>query len=209
MTPIDSHKALHNALADADPSWLHPANVCHQTATHRPPGDGVDTSGPLSMDMLLEYVAMRLESLDGQIEDFIGEANEKKAQSDELRRFQQGVRSVSGYDSSGFANKESLNEEGVSRVDAERLQVADPELKAKLDDLAQQIHDTNRVKAEDVQPLLDYAKDRLASLNSDNEITMMRLNSIVQLRSQVIGSASNVQASINEGMKTVIGNMRA
>src|SRR5258707_1094182 len=76
-----------------------------------------------------------------------------------------------------------------------------PALVERLQGLKDQIFRTDdygsKIEGCDLQNELDYAKDQLASLNSTNELTMMRLNMLVQQRSQVISSGSNQQHSID------------
>ena len=190
---------------------------------HEPKNQPVDLSG-FSIDMILQYVQMRLTDIDGQIHDLQGDAESRKKQSDELRTFQNAVRSLvgvgktgQGYDSETSNNDEVrkiTNADADQRLTAAMSEVKDnPTLVAKLqalhDDIFEGGANGSKIDAQTLQNNLDWAKDQLTSINSDNELTMMRLNSLIQLRSQIISSASNEQASIHEGMKTVIGNMRA
>jgi hypothetical protein len=178
----------------------------------------------LSVAEIIEYVQTRLSDIDGQIRDLAGDAAMRKHRSEELRAFQNAVRSLVGvggggaYDSVGEgkddAGRERMNADAAARLDAASTALKDnPLLVSHLQALKAQIFAPgdagSRISAENLQKELDWAKDELTSINSDNELTMMRLNAMMQLRSQVISSASNMQASINEGIKTVIGNMRA
>jgi hypothetical protein len=178
--------------------------------------------GTFSPEMILQYVQTRLADIDGQMADIMGDANDKKAKSEELRRFQEAVRSLSGVGSNGPGFDTSHDENDVERAKANsdaiaRLEKAkadlkdNPELVARLQSLESGLLNNNKffLSGESIQNQLDWAKDQLTSLNSMNELTMMRLNQLVQTRSQIISAASNAQASINEGVKNVIGNMRA
>jgi hypothetical protein len=171
--------------------------------------------------MILQYVQTRLADIDGQIKDIMGDVNDKKRRSEELRKFQDAVRSLvgvggeAGYDSTtGASDQTQENAKAKASLDQAMEAVKDnPTLVKKLQALEDQIlwggDYSSKISAEQLQNELDYAKDQLTSLNSDNELTMMRLNMLTQLRSQIISSASNEQASINDGMKNVISNMRA
>src|SRR5258708_5934165 len=57
--------------------------------------------GAFSPEMILQYVQIRLADIDGQMADIMGDANDKKAKSEELRKFQDAVRSLSGVGSKG------------------------------------------------------------------------------------------------------------
>jgi hypothetical protein len=164
-----------------------------------------------SPELILQYVASRLRDFDDQIRGFMEEAQGRRARADELHKFEEIVRSVTRHDTTGFPDDQRAaeNTRACQALRKSMKELQDPELKSRVQNLIDQIEKTSKVDPGSAQQALDYAKDELSSLNSDNEITMMRLNSIVQLRSQVIGASSNMQASINESMKTVIGNMRA
>jgi hypothetical protein len=182
--------------------------------------DGLDLTG-FTPEMILQYVQTRLADIDGQIKDIMGDVNDKKARSEELRRFQAAIRSLvgvggkgSGYDSTtGASDQTQENAKAKASLDQAMDAIKDnPTLVKKLQALEDQIlrePGGSKISAEQLQNELDYAKDQLTSLNSDNELTMMRLNMLTQHRSQIISSASNEQASINDGMKNVISNMRA
>jgi hypothetical protein len=181
-------------------------------------------STPLGAEEIYEYVRSRLQDIDGQVQDLQGDAADRKKKSDQLRLFQQAVRSLVGdggaYQSTvaitltpnGSMDTAPMNEKDAAAtktLEDARAQLKDcPALCAKLDALIAGVS-MHFVPAEAIQANLDYAKDQLTSLNSDNELTMMRLNTLFQLRSQIITSGTNEQAAINEGMKAIIGNMRA
>jgi hypothetical protein len=172
-------------------------------------------------DEILQYVQTRLADIDGQIKDLWGDANAKKARSDELRMFQETVRSLQmnggSYDTTGWDGGEAAarNEKSLADLDAAIAKLTDPELQGRLNQLKIYINEKHeddkigRIPAEPLQHCLDYAKDQLSAINGDNELTMMRLSALVQLRSQVISAASNQMASTNECTKNVISNMRA
>lgn len=184
-------------------------------------GSTIDV-GRLSPSEVIAYVQMRLGDIDGQIRDLQGDANDRKKRSDELRTFQNAVRSLIGVGTNGAydttdlndARRETENANAATRLDAAIEACKDnPEMVKKLqgfkDAIFQPGNDGSKVPGDALQNALEWAKNELTSLNSDNELTMMRLNALIQLRSQVISSASNEQASINEGIKSVINNMRA
>jgi hypothetical protein len=178
--------------------------------------------GTFSPDMILQYVSTALSDIDGQIADIMGDAKEKKVRSEALRQFQNAVRSLVGcgnergsYDTTGLGAGQSIeNGKAGDRLDKAMNALKDhPDLVNQLQALKEQIFRNDgygsKISADSLQNHLEWAKNELTSLNSENELTMMRLNQLVQARSQRISAASNEMSSINEGMKTVIGNMRA
>jgi hypothetical protein len=174
--------------------------------------------GVFSPDMILQYVSTALSDIDGQIADIMGDAKEKKARSEALRQFQNAVRTLVGfgnetgaYDTTGDSNSQRDRNQAAGERLAAAMKALEghPDLVEKLKGLYDAIFRESKISADSLQNQLEWAKNELTSLNSENELTMMRLNQLVQARSQRISAASNELSSINEGMKTVIGNMRA
>ncbi|HMJ12762.1 MAG TPA: hypothetical protein VK524_15175, partial [Polyangiaceae bacterium] len=56
--------------------------------------------------------------------------------------------------------------------------------------------------------VMDQLKRSLESLNSDNELTMMKLQTLMQQRNQITQFASNMLNVLHENNKAVIGNIR-
>ena len=57
--------------------------------------------------------------------------------------------------------------------------------------------------------VIDHISSSLEQLNSDNEYTMMKLQTLMQQRSQISQFASNMLNSLHENAKAIIGNLRA
>jgi hypothetical protein len=55
---------------------------------------------------------------------------------------------------------------------------------------------------------LKRIEDAQSSLQSDNELTMMTLQQLMQRRNQISQFSSNAMNMMNEGMKSIIGNIR-
>jgi hypothetical protein len=55
---------------------------------------------------------------------------------------------------------------------------------------------------------LKNVEDAQSNLNSENELTMMSLQQLMQRRNQISQFSSNALNMMNEGMKSIIGNMR-
>jgi hypothetical protein len=200
----------------APPDEIHPIYVGSDTFSLDMP-----YLGAFSPELILQYVQTRLADFDGQIADIMGDAKAKKAKSEQLRQYQNAVQSLVGVGGDGAkynTTTEGTDQSGENAKAGKRLDAAmealkdNPTLVAKLQAFKNQIfhgQHSSEISAESLQNELDWAKNELTSLNSENELTMMRLNQLVQTRSQIISSSSNMLASINEGTKNVIGNMRA
>jgi hypothetical protein len=57
--------------------------------------------------------------------------------------------------------------------------------------------------------VIDHITSSLEALNSDNEYTMMKLQTLMQQRNQISQFASNMLNSLHENAKAIIGNLRA
>jgi hypothetical protein len=207
----------------------HPSSVTVSTPSDiAPEWEGV--SKGLSPDMILQYVQLRLANIDNQLKDFTNEVNDRKKRQDDLRAFEAAVRELnsgpSGYDTTGFgedsavdskkydSKQSELNALSCEKLDNAKKQLssASPDLAKKLDGLKTDIMEANddgsKISSEKLNTLLDDAKDELSKLNSDNEMTMMRLSSLMQQRTQVVQFSSNVMSSLNDAAKSVLQNMR-
>lgn len=65
------------------------------------------------------------------------------------------------------------------------------------------------VTKDDSTALLQTADDTLQSLNQDNELTLMRLNTLMQQRVQVTTKGTEQLASINQCVQAILQNMRS
>lgn len=64
------------------------------------------------------------------------------------------------------------------------------------------------MSAEELNQIAERLKNSLENLNSDNELTMMGLQQLMQQRNQITQFSSNVLNSVNEGLKSIISNWR-
>lgn len=61
---------------------------------------------------------------------------------------------------------------------------------------------------EELNQIAERLKSSLENLNSDNELTMMGLQQLMQQRNQISQFSSNMLNSVNEGLKSIIANWR-
>ena len=61
---------------------------------------------------------------------------------------------------------------------------------------------------EDAESLLKNADDSLQTLNQDNELTMMRLSTLMQQRQHVTSAATNQIEAHNQCINGILQNMR-
>lgn len=65
------------------------------------------------------------------------------------------------------------------------------------------------LSASEWKRVIDSVSSSLEQLNSDNEYTMMKLQTLMQQRNQISQFSSNMLNSLHENAKAIIGNMRA
>jgi hypothetical protein len=166
---------------------------------------------PLGPNEILMYVQGRLGDVDGQIQDLLDQVKDKNQLSEDLRTFQEAVKGLdrngTGYDSTGD-DRAQLDADAVRCLVAAQDKIQDPALKAQITQLSNDVADDGVVSHDVLTDNMENAKNTLTTINSDNEIIMMRLQSLIQVRTQIVQLCSNALASFNEGAKTTIGNMR-
>jgi hypothetical protein len=178
------------------------------------------TMGSFSCDWIIQQLQTTLANFSGQIADVMGDAQDKKRKSEELRTFMTAVRSLQGVGNDGASydsttpntNQSKENEDAGNRIEAAKGLITDPTMLKKLDALKAAIfggQNPSHISAESLQNELDWAKDQLTSLNSDNELTMMQTNELITNRAHSVSTATNEIATIHETMKSIISNMRA
>ena len=167
---------------------------------------------PIGPDEIIAYVRGRLCDIDEQIEGYMDRVNATNRQSEDLRIYQEAVKGLdrngTGYDSSWSDDHGTLDAQAVDCLEQAKAKISDPDLKASLQNLQNDIAADGNISHDVLTDCTEFAKDKLATINSDNEIIMMKLQSLIQLRTQIIQLCSNALASFNEGAKTTIGNIR-
>jgi hypothetical protein len=64
------------------------------------------------------------------------------------------------------------------------------------------------MNAAELSNTLKNMEDAQSNLQSDNELTMMTLQQLMQRRNQISQFSSNAMNMMNEGMKSIVGNIR-
>jgi hypothetical protein len=173
----------------------------------------VSTLGPAE---ILAYVRIRLSDIDSQMEAYMEASKKSKKHADELGAFQTLLTELNpngnGYsqDEHGKTDGEhaAANAAVVKKLQDFSDKTDDPDLKARCSALATGAS-LGYIPIGDLNAHLGDVKQKLEDMNRDNEMSMMRLSSLMQTRTQIVQFCSNVLATLNEGAKTAIGNMRS
>jgi prefoldin subunit 5 len=198
------------------------------SASHTPAvfATSVRLMGP---DDVLAYVARALGDVGSQIDDIRKQVDARQAKSAELREIVAELRNMQGgggdlthYDAEKYdamMTKLSHFAEGngpAAKVYESFLQsyggYRDTEKGGAIvgtlaGDKANDSQDM-LMNAAELTSAVKNIEEAQSALGSENEVTMMNLQQLMQRRNQVTQFSSNSLNSINEGLKSVIGNIR-
>ncbi len=186
------------------------------------PATNQAAKGLISPADIMEYITMMLTDVDGQLHGFKAEAEKRNEAATSMRELAELMRKVKD-------NPMGKNAQECWKIRDEFKALAaktnDPEVKALISEWQEKtfpvtldsngkpyIHNkvgTSGAKKEDYEEGLKDIDGRLASLNTDNEFTMMSLSSLMQFRTRTTQFSSNVMGMLNDSMKSVISNTRA
>lgn len=207
-----------------------PNSSAHGSAT------GLGDVRTLTTGDMYNYVATLLGDIDSQMLAFKEEAEKNVKRADEEREFQALLHDLTDKDGKITVTAGSEAERALAELydstdndairDAIRGMIGNPhERLAQVALLKAQATDSDPSVAlpaqralyaltkgfdeNAVSELFADSNNRLSSLSSGNELTMMELNGLMQRRSQVIMFSSQTLAQLDQAAKTVIQNMRA
>ena len=158
----------------------------------------------LSPELMLAFVEQQLGNIDGQINDMIKGIEDRNDRARTLRAGRDALATHTG----------NVNDDDMVKIGgplAETLehleQSGEPAVREAAGNLSNQ-GDNGSVTAGEVKAALGKIDHALDNLSSTNDIDRLKLQQLVQDRSQIISFSSNVMASLNESKKQVIGNIR-
>jgi hypothetical protein len=161
---------------------------------------------------ILQYVRSRLSDIDGQMRGYMDEADKNRKEAKDLSDYQ-ALLTALNENGDGYATahhtEAGADATACAEIDAAENRMTSPDLKADLENMKSEIQNAHAIPANEIQAKLETTKGRLADINSENEMIMMKLSSLMQTRTQIIQFCSNVLASLNDGAKATIQNMRA
>lgn len=194
-----------------------------------PGGDAAMGAAGLSPDALIAFVELNLSNTDNQVQQLMSTMNSNK---DSIAAFQQLSSLIRGMKGQSHdVQQQNINKivklakdcgldvkhnaDGSWKVSVPagcKLPHAN-ELKGDVQEElnAWHAHDADK-KSRPSDALEAEASnvDAIANkLSSGSEITMLKLQSLVQERTRIIQFASNVTNALNEGLKTEVNNIRA
>jgi hypothetical protein len=189
----------------------------------------------MSPEDILSYVSKALGEIGDQLNDYKNIVQERQQKAKDLREIAGTIRDMQkGGDL--IAYDEATYHEFMSKM--AKYKDSDPSVKAAYDSFMASYGgyiDTGTGKKEGVlagedkhwigksgsgdsqdmcmnaaelSNTLKNLEDAQSNLQSDNELTMMTLQQLMQRRNQISQFSSNAMNMMNEGMKSIVGNIR-
>jgi hypothetical protein len=175
----------------------------------------------MSPDYIMWYVAQSLSSIGAQLDDYKRHVDEKRAKAEEIQKVLAEVTTASAggrkgrfaegeYDKSMAILAQYKEDEALNGAYEQLLRshggYVRPDGK-QVDGLAGGDHDST-LNSSEWNKVIDQLKQSLEALNSDNELTMMKLQTLMQQRNQVSQFASNMLNALHENSKAILSNLR-
>lgn len=191
----------------------------------------------MSPEDILAYVSLALGNIGKQLDSYKAYVQEKQAAAADLNKALNLAREASraGHDHEKFT-QEQYNEfmallakypddPGLKAAHKELLASWGGYIKPDGGQVGKLAMDDGRVSGDKLfgkrdeqnahlnptewKTVIDHITSSLEQLNSDNEYTMMKLQTLMQQRNQISQFASNMLNSLHENAKAIIGNLRA
>lgn len=179
----------------------------------------------LTPDMIIFMVRKQVNEMDAQIKGSIGEIentrSDAKRLGQEIMALQEFKRTIEGHAtmmSDGVINLTRVDDHdrcsvremfGISNEAGEDEATA--ALRNALNDAPYKLGigaSTTEIRMSAITQKIDELTEDQRVINSGVEMTMMRLQSAMQMRTQILQLGSNMLSSQNEASGTIIGNLR-
>jgi hypothetical protein len=169
--------------------------------------DALDTPGSLTADSLLIYLQSRLGYLDTRVNEIFGKQKKLQHIHDELMGIQTELDRLDeengGTDSDYQARIEAHIDE-IEKVDPDLAQ----KMRADLEQEGQVLHTSGSdYTANDVKASSEYVSDTMKKLESNAQLEMIELQSLMSTRQTAIQLATNMVSSIGQGPQAIANNI--
>ena len=182
----------------------------------------------------MDNVGLQLKDFQNVVEERQAQAKEFRELLTEARRFGKGggeVKDLPPEEYAAFMARLAKHAESNPQIDAAYDQLLksyggyiDPETKAEVGTLAMDDGDKHDLHLNLLDPKKDTQnahlnqdewnnvvknlEESLTNLNSSNELTMMKLQTLMQQRTQLTQFATNMLSQLNESAKSILTNLR-
>lgn len=165
---------------------------------------------PLSVEELIMQCEQTMKGLDSQLRTKMNDQKARNSSLGGLGKLSDIANSVLKDQSAGISNALTTADgpNGEPSIDKQltKMENDHPELKETIAQLRDKMKDGfSTQEAKDFTSSVDNASD---ALRSDNETSMISIQSIVSKRSQALQMTSNLVNSLNEAVKGVVQNIR-
>ncbi len=180
---------------------------------------GEATLASLSPEDVLAYVDSVLSDVDGQMQDYMNLARDQKSRIEQERKLQNALRTIKDDNLNEKTKNHDTYEGRITRLEGMKESLldgtTDNSTRSAINSAFSKLGDKNAnsgkaLKMDDsaIDDAIQSSVDRVANLNSNSEMMMMQLNSLMQRRSQVVQFASNVMSQLDRAQLGIINNMK-
>ena len=169
-----------------------------------------DTQG-LTGEALLMYLQTRLEGLDSQIEARFA----KQQKIEQMRKALNKMQTTLSNQNDDTTNKDTIETDGAwvtelnDALDA--IEQVDPQyaqqLRGDLQQTGQALVGDGSYTTEEIKNSTDYINTCIKSLESESQLEMIQLQSLMSARQTAIQMATNLVSAFNESSKAIAGNV--
>jgi hypothetical protein len=166
-------------------------------------------SPPLTPDMLFTYCETQMNAVDQQAEAYFTNAQKNNQVQADIGQAMDGVRSLQAEMKNGLVD-DSEKVDAI-RGQLEGLQQECPAEYGQIQDAIDVLMTGNdtKVSSDEAQKVLDTLSGINQDLQSDNQMTMIHLQSAMSAREQVIQLTTNLLQTINDSETKVITNIHS
>jgi hypothetical protein len=202
----------------------------HQMSSNFP-----GSAAMMSPEDILQYVSKALGDIGGQLEDYKNIVKDRQEKAKDLRALASTIRDMQQNGDLKSYDAAKYNEFMTTMA---KYKDSDPEVRKAYEHFMDSYGgyiDTNTGKkvgvlasddghwigksgngdhqdmcmnVEELGRVMKNIEDAQGNLQSDNELTLMTLQQLMQRRNQISQFGSNAMNMMNEGMKSIIGNIR-
>lgn len=156
----------------------------------------------ITAEDMFAFAQSQLMSTDAEIRTHVAGISVAKEKAAAMQEISGGLRSIKN---GSYSQQKAKLDELIAKAN----QAGAPELADKLEGMKTTlINKGQAVSADYIEGKAQEVDAEMTKLTSSTELTMIRIQGLMQHRSQILQLASNVIAALNEPAKNAIGNLR-
>lgn len=195
-----------NGLAGKQPAKLNAPPIqegTEEVATSTSTVDGAPVLPYLTPDAMLVYCQTRLNDINTQCKDIMSRQEKNTKDQGALGEL---VKTLNRFQDGGDANGKATIDQAYDKAIA-AVGGSNTELGAKLAIDRNTFFNKQEAPKNDVQACLSSTKSMQSQLNSDSEIDMIRMQSLMSQRQTAIQLTTNIIQSLNDQANKIVANI--